>query len=367
MYACSIQGWKNPTSSSSSSSNNDRVNPPCAVSDHQQQTQQQQPGDRIQTVMEEEDEVDRLEESDVPAPLPSDRSSDGQDGGHQEKKQTTNKGVFAKDKRKLREKRRSTGVAKMMGHEADEETVKNTSMNEVVEAVERNIRLEDTTSSPDQTKERAESDSSKISDEDRTLPNASSTSSSSDKSTLDGSHSESTSHDDDASICNRGMGMNSIESESQNSIKSEKPKESAFGKLNNFQFPSSTESKRFPGILKPAKPTVPTKPDSAGRLPWSREASSNPKTVSGQRSEEEAKLIDRVSELEKQLQCERKENAATRQTVSERDDRIRQLELEMVALNEDLDLADEDYLRLEEENQALVHALVQATASTPAE
>jgi hypothetical protein len=78
-------------------------------------------------------------------------------------------------------------------------------------------------------------------------------------------------------------------------------------------------------------------------------------------------LSKRLLEVEKMLETERKINATLTDLLSQKDSRIRELLVEVEALNEDLNLADEDYERLEAENSAIIRAMSQLNSQVPSE
>src|SRR6218665_4217011 len=105
MYSYSGRGWKStPGSSSSSSCSTGQSSGVVASADHC----------CTKSIAEDEDEVDvKSEETDVAAPLPSSET----------RGQLKTKNTSAKDKRRLREKRRSTGVASLTGHKVGSQSL----------------------------------------------------------------------------------------------------------------------------------------------------------------------------------------------------------------------------------------------------
>lgn len=97
----SVRGWRNPNTVCDKT-----LACPTSLSNHNWKKEE-----------EEEDAIDGGSEEidDFAAPLPGERLSVGKQLG----KPGAAKGTPAKDKRRLREKRRSTGVATLSGHEVD--------------------------------------------------------------------------------------------------------------------------------------------------------------------------------------------------------------------------------------------------------
>ena|SRR6218665_3841710 len=104
MYSYSGRGWKSTPGSSSSSCSTGQSSGVVASADHC----------CTKSIAEDEDEVDvKSEETDVAAPLPSSET----------RGQLKTKNTSAKDKRRLREKRRSTGVASLTGHKVGSQSL----------------------------------------------------------------------------------------------------------------------------------------------------------------------------------------------------------------------------------------------------
>lgn len=327
----------------------------------------------------EEEEVDGSEEKDIAAPLPANNKQLNKSGG---------KGTSAKDKRRMREKRRSTGVANLSGHEADEVTTRNTSYNEMPGVTDSREEPEKISNQSDlHHHSTSHETSTSVNNE---LSSVCAASANSGEQSQSGSHAEnvkqnqpSTTHSNGSMTHHKTPNDNitatavsterlrvednrdevfTFESESAKAAVScsnphlsppPPPPHSSSDFARNFcprPF-EPFEPKR--GILKPAssRPVISPKPHSS--------SSSRTLPVVGQRSNEEVQLTSRIKELETLLESEKKEKALLEKLLNSRDSRIRDLEVQVATLNEDLDLADEDYIRLEEENRAMARALSQ--------
>lgn len=330
----------------------------------------------------EEDAIDGGSEEidDFAAPLPGERLSAGKQLG----KPGMAKGTPAKDKRRLREKRRSTGVASLGGHEADEVTSRNTSYNETPgvddNKEEANIWNQSTihstpvnndssvvcsTSANDGVGEEEEEEEELFSHADQSQPRCvlksfkknhviedcstiSEEISAERLKSTDASENSSTSKSTPGST--KGFEANLP----SRSSAGPPPSPSLSSDLAKNYCARPSEAKK--GILKvPSRPPViAPKPDLS-----TAHFSAHSQRTSGQRSNDENRLTSRVSELEALLDSEKREKSVLEKLLAVRDTRIRQLESQITCLNEDLCLADDDYLRLEEENRALTRALSQ--------
>lgn len=298
--------------------------------------------------------VDGGEETDAFAPLPSELSSTAKQFGKS-----------AKDKRRLREKRRSTGVATLEGHQplkSDELTTRNTSYNETP-----GIIGDDAVSST-----RFGSIPSTVVDGDRRSVG--------EQQQRKPSHVTPDQTDPTADHRNHGRDQKTSaqwvaverfrhQYDSEKVPSSQRTPDEPTGlavgcsnasaAANPADFAAKNVSVRSfaakRSILKTnSRPIISPKPEMLAAP-----SSAPVLSVFGQRSSEEVRLMSRISELEELLESEKKEKATLEKFLSARDLRIRELESQIETLNEDLDLADEDYLRLEEESRALTRALSQ--------
>jgi hypothetical protein len=132
--------------------------------------------------------------------------------------------------------------------------------------------------------------------------------------------------------------------------------------------------KRPPSCIKSTKPILPLKPVKPGFL---EKSTNDPKSFPAvgqngrlgycsncsKKTEEQIKYRARIQELETRLEQETRKNLELLEVIAVKDSRIEDLETEIKALNEDLNLADEDYLRLEQKNKALVRGISQIDLS----
>jgi len=274
--------------------------------------------DGVESKTSEQSEADDCFDEAAPLPSLSGRENSGPPV-------SVRRGIFAKDKRKMREKRRSTGVANLNenNEEEDSETLANTSVNEVVS--ENNLLSQINESCED-----GDEDGSSFGDEVITQNDS------------------------------KSLGIPQTTVNSFTKLSSSSPvctfQDQPAGNISPDNIVTSA-SPRPKSCLK-TPPVIGKKPDLPQRHGRSQSANYDD-TVP---LPEVSKMVQQIAVLEQKLETERRKNLELTQQLTDKDTRIEELVREIQGLNEDLDAVDEECKGLEAENKALLKAMTQLSS-----